>query len=90
MNQKQLIAEMAVKAGVTEKVAAAVLKAFVGAVAKSMDDGLRVSVAGLGVFKRRLVKARAGVNPRNGRPVVIPAKKAVRLQIAPSLKDFIN
>ena len=90
MNQKELVTSMALSAGVSEKVAVTVLKAFTAAVAKSMARGNSVYVADFGVFKLGRVKARIGINPKTRAPISIPAKKVLRLQVAPAFKDRLN
>lgn len=90
MNHKELVADMAMSAKVTETVAAAVLKGFIAAVYKSVMRGNSVYVSEFGVFKLGKVKARLGVNPRTRAAIAIPASRVLRLQVSKVFKDRIN
>jgi DNA-binding protein HU-beta len=46
-------------------------------------------LAGLGVFRKRKLKARIGRNPATGEQIKIPARTRLRFTPAKSLKDLV-
>lgn len=61
---------------------------------KTIEDAVvsdcNVRLYGLGVLKVVDRKARIGRNPRNGKEVKIPARKAVKFDIGKNLKKELN
>ena len=64
----------------------AVLKAFEGAIARSLAQGGEVRIAGFGTFKTSQRSARTSRNPRTGEPVDVPARTAARFIAGKGLK----
>ena len=62
-----------------------------GAVAlATLKHGGDVPLPGLGSLKPTVRRAREGRNPRTGKPVKIPAKKAVKFTAHKALKEALN
>jgi len=59
------------------------------AAAELLADG-EVPIPGIGKLVVTERAARKGRNPRTGKPVDIPAKKAVKLNVAKAFKDSLN
>lgn len=63
-----------------------ILKAFEGAIARSLAQGGEVRIAGFGTFKTSARAARTSRNPRTGEPVDVPARTAARFIPGKGLK----
>lgn len=75
MTKPELVSAIAEKAGVTKKVAAATLEAFMETVKEALSKGEKVALVGFGTFEVRERKARKGINPQTKKVIHIPAKK---------------
>lgn len=56
---------------------------------KSLTRGEDVKVAGFGVFRKKIRKAREARNPKTGQMVHVPEKKVVRFTPAKALKQAV-
>ncbi|MBP5293597.1 MAG: HU family DNA-binding protein [Clostridia bacterium] len=90
MNKTELIKEVAAKAEVSQKVAAAVVNATIDTIVASLAKGDSVQILGLGTFEVRSRAARTSRNPATGATVQIPAKKAPAFKVSKALKDAIK
>ncbi len=86
MNKKELEAELASKAEVTQAQAGAVLDALMLTIADEVSKGGEVNIPGYLKFSRKDTKARMGRNPRTGEAREIPAGTAVKIQAGSKLK----
>lgn len=74
MTKTQLIAELAAKLGVSKRLAADFVNAFVASVIAGVNKEGEVRIQGFGTFKKSHRAARTGVNPRNpSEKIQIPA-----------------
>jgi DNA-binding protein HU-beta len=88
MTKSEIVALMAQSAGITKKAAGAVLNSIVGAVHESLKKAdSKIRIADLGTFSVTKRKARAGVNPRTGKKITIPAMKVPRFSASRALKE---
>lgn len=85
MTKKELVSTIAEEAGLSIKDAGKALNAFVGAFAKSMKNGERIQLPGMGTFNVTSRSARVVRNPRTGAKLNVPAKKVVKFKAAPAL-----
>ncbi len=67
-----------------------VLKSFSEATKVTLEEGGEIGIPGLGKFKVIERAARKGVNPRTGKKIKIPAKKAPKFVPAKALKDAVR
>ena len=86
MTKSEVVAEMASKAGVTQKDAGACLDAFFEIVMGQVSRGGEVSIPGMIKFSQTDRKARMGRNPQTGESKMIPASKAVKVSVGSKLK----
>lgn len=84
MNKRELVDQIANKAGLTKKEAQAALDAFLEVTAQTLAKGEPVRLVGFGTFTVVKRAARTGRNPRTGKPLKIPARQVVKFR--PSLK----
>ena len=90
MNKVELVAEVAKKADVSQKDAAAVIKAFIDTVQDQLKKGNKVQLVGFGTFEVTKRAARQGRNPQTGETMKIKASKAPRFKAGKAFKDALN
>ncbi|MGE4319916.1 MAG: HU family DNA-binding protein [Acholeplasmataceae bacterium] len=91
MNKTELVAVVANRAGVTQKVAEEVLGAFTDTIAETLGRrGEKVVVTGFGTFEVRNRVQRTGKNPRTGEVITVPAQKTPAFRAGKLLKDAVK
>ncbi|HDQ03318.1 MAG TPA: HU family DNA-binding protein [Deltaproteobacteria bacterium] len=90
MTKAELVDVMSKEAAITKTAAASALDAYVGAVAKELKKGGKVSLVGFGTFSVSKRKARDGRNPKTGDTIKIPAKKVVKFKPGKELADKVS
>lgn len=90
MNKQDLIAKIAMDAGLSKSSAGAAVESFLEGVAKALKRGSSVTLVGFGTFKTSVRKARMGRNPQTGAAVKIPKRKVARFSAGKALKDSLN
>jgi len=90
MNKVELVAEIAKKAGISQKDAAAALKAFTDTVEAQLKKGKKVQLVGFGTFEVSKRAARTGRNPQTGEEMKIPASKTPKFKAGKAFKDMLN
>ena len=90
MNKDQLLDALATKAGVTKKEAGDVLEAFLDTVTSELSNGGSVALTGFGTFQVSHRAARAGVNPKTGEKLQIPAMDVPKFKAGKHLKEAVR
>lgn len=90
MNKTELVAEVATKAEVSKKDAAAAVDAVLEAVTEALVKGDKVQLVGFGTFEVKARAARQGLNPRTKEAIEIPASNAPSFKAGKALKDAVN
>jgi len=90
MNRSELSKEIAKKLGVSQKEALKYIDLITSSISNAMEKGDRVEIRGFGSFIVKKYDKRAGVNPKNGQKIVIPAKKLPSFKAGKDLKEKIN
>lgn len=90
MNKQDLIAKIALDAGLSKSSAAAAVESLLEGVSKALKKGGSVTLVGFGTFKTSVRKARMGRNPQTGAAVKIPRRKVARFSAGKALKDSLN
>lgn len=80
MNKTQLIEAVALEANISKVSAKRAVDAFVHAVVRTLQEGDKLSLTGLGTFSVLQKSARTGRNPRTGAAVKIAAKRVVKFR----------
>lgn len=57
---------------------------------ESVKNGEKVSLAGFGIFQKKIANARVGRNPKTGEAVQVPAHTKVKFSVAKAFKEFIQ
>ncbi|AMX93713.1 MULTISPECIES: HU family DNA-binding protein [Mesorhizobium] len=84
--KNEIAAIVAGETGMTKADAAAAVNATIDAIAGSLIAGIKVQIAGLGVFGVKATAARQGRNPRTGDTVQIAAGKKITFKPGADLK----
>ncbi len=82
----ELAKNVAKKAGVSQKVAREVIKAFLDEVVEQVNSGNKVNLVGFGIFERRVQKARKAMNPKTKETINIPEKKKFVFRASSKIK----
>lgn len=90
MNKVELVAEVAKKAGVSQKDAAACVKAFTETIEETLKKGDKVQLVGFGTFEVSKRAARQGRNPQTGEAMKIEASKTPKFKAGKAFKDILN
>jgi len=89
VTQTQMTAHLADKIGISKKQVKSALDELKELVTRQLKKEGLLRLAGLGVFRKRKVKARMGRNPATGEQIKIPARTRLRFTPAKSLKDLV-
>lgn len=90
MNKDQLIEAISSKTGSSKKEAGDALDAMVDVVTSALKKGDKVAIAGFGTFQVSKRAARAGINPKTGAKIQIPAMKVPKFKAGKGLKDAVR
>lgn len=90
MNKAELIEKMAEDAGITKIAAGDALQSMMDGITKALKkkDG-KVTLVGLGTFKKVRRKARTGRNPQTGEAIKIKAHNVVTFKPGKKLKNAV-
>jgi DNA-binding protein HU-beta len=89
MTQAQMTAYLANKIGLSKRQAKSALDELNDLVCRQLKKEGSLRLAGLGVFRKRKLKARVGRNPATGERIKIPARTRLRFTPAKALKDSV-
>lgn len=90
MTKDQLLDAIVAKAGLSKKDAAAALEAFTSTVSSVLGRGESLVLTGFGAFQVSHRKARAGINPKTGAKLQIPAMKVPKFKAGKALKEAVR
>ena len=89
IGRQELSKRIAKQAKLSQKQASEVLEATLTAIREALQDGEEVRLVGFGSFKVRQSAARKGVNPRDRKPIEVPAKERVRFFPGKELSEAV-
>lgn len=90
MNKSQLIEELAIREGLSLKVAESVVNTFFGAIADGLTRGERAEIRGFGSFKTKTYDGYQGRNPKSGQPIEVQPKKLPFFKVGKELRDLVD
>ena len=91
MTKTALIASLADQLGVSKKLAAELVNAFIETVINGVKKQREVRLQGFGTFRASQRKARKGVNPQNpSQTINIPAMKVVTFKAGSDFKAAVK
>ena len=89
MNKQEFLREVAAKAGLTIKDAAAFNEAYVATVKSTLKKGDKIVLVGFGTYSSRKRAARTAINPRTKKTVKVAACVVPSLKFGKAFKDEI-
>ena len=89
MTQTQVMGHLAEKIGISKKEAKLTLDELNKLVVRELKKEGTIRLAGLGIFRKRKLKARVGRNPATGEQIKIPARTRLRFTPAKALKESV-
>ena len=90
MNKAELIAEVAVKAGLSKKDSEKAVNAALDTITDSLRGGEKVQLVGFGVFSVKERATRMGHNPKTKEPIEIAARRMPRFKAGKALEEAVN
>ncbi|MBE3558955.1 MAG: HU family DNA-binding protein [Ktedonobacteraceae bacterium] len=89
IGRQDLSKRIAKQVNISQKQAGEVLEATLDAIREALQSGNEVRLVGFGSFKVRQSAARKGVNPRDRKPIEVPAKERVRFSPGKELSEAV-
>lgn len=90
MNKAELIAEVAVKAGLSKKDSEKAVNAALDTITASLQGGEKVQLVGFGVFDVKERGTRMGRNPKTKEEIEIPASRVPQFKAGKALKEAVD
>jgi integration host factor subunit beta len=90
MNKSQLVEALAKEEKLTIKTAEEVVNTFFREIEKSLIDGNRIEVRGLGSFKIKQYGSYNGRNPKTGKLIKVNGKRLPFFKVGRELKERVD
>lgn len=90
MNKLELVAKIAEQFELSKRQTGMIIDAIFGDIINAVKNGREVNVAGFGSFRLIQRKAKAGVNPKTGERIHIPATKAPKFKPAKVFREVVK
>ena len=90
MNKADLIEALAVKEGLKEEEAYAIINLILDGFTDTLKNGDRIEIRGFGSFTVRNYGAYTGRNPKTGQQTKVGVKKLPYFKVGKELKDRVN
>jgi DNA-binding protein HU-beta len=90
MNKAQLVDRISEDAGISKKQAGALLDSMIDSITQLLQQGRKINLIGLGIFRRASRAERNGRNPQTGAVIRIAGKKTVKFGASFELSDALN
>jgi DNA-binding protein HU-beta len=90
LNKQQIISTVAAKTKMTKTAVLTVTDALIETIEGSLKKGQKIQLVGFGNWRRVRRKARAGRNPKTGKPLNIPAKNVAKFTMGQDFFDMLN
>jgi DNA-binding protein HU-beta len=90
MNKAELIAEVAVKTGLSKKDTEKAVNAALDTITLSLEKGEKVQLVGFGVFDVKERGVRMGRNPKTKEEIEIPASRVPQFKAGKALKEAVD
>ena len=90
MTKENLIESIVSKVGCSKADAGRALDTVIETITKALTSGDSVTITGFGTFSARARAARAGINPKTGEKIQIPAMTVPKFKAGKGLKEAVR
>ena len=90
LTKSQLIDMIAKRTELPRKQAERVVNTVFRSMAKSLVEGQRIEMRGFGSFTVKHYPPYVGRNPRTGKKVDVPSKRAIKFKVGKDLRERVN
>lgn len=90
MNKAQIVEILAEKFEITKKKAEEIVDTLISEIKSGVKKGENVNLAGLGIFKSAVRKARIGINPKTKEKINIAASRVIKFRPSKEFKELIK
>lgn len=90
MNKSELMAELASRENITEKLAIEIVNMIFDGFTESLLNGERIEIRGFGSFSIRSYKTYNGRNPKTGEKIPVKQKRLPFFKVGKELNKKIN
>jgi integration host factor subunit beta len=90
MNKSDLIAALAAKEKLTEKLATGIINLIFNGFVDRLKKGNKIEIRGFGSFRVREYESYKGRNPRTGKDVAVRPKKLPFFKVGKELKGMVD
>lgn len=90
MKKSELMAELANKENLTEKLAVEIVNLIFDGFTESLLKGERIEIRGFGTFSVRSYKTYDGRNPKTGEKIPVKQKRLPFFKVGKELKEKVN
>ena len=90
MTKDQIIDAVCAKIGCSKRQANEMMEAVLEQITKALQKGDKAVFTGFGAFSVSKRKARAGINPKTGERIQIPAMKVPKFKAGKALKEAVR
>lgn len=89
-NKQNLIDAVHIENGGSRASAERIVDTVLDTLKTQVKAGVKVSLAGFGIFSSKQVKGRQGRNPRTGESVKVAPRTKIKFAPAKAFKEFVN
>jgi len=90
MTKKEIAAQVALRTGITQKRASAIIDQLCDAIKEGLARGEKIELRGFGVFKIRYAKEKIARNLATNTRVVIPPTRRAKFIAGKQMKDLLR
>ena len=90
MNNKEFVASVSKKTGLSSSETAKYIETLVSVMVERLKENDQLNVSGFGVFEVKMRKERVSVNPKTGQRMLIPPKLVPAFRPSAKIKDKIK
>ena len=87
MNNKEFIAKLAKRCGITPTEAATDAESFIAVLTERLKENDQLNISGFGVLEVKMRNERISVNPKTGQRFLVPPKIVPSFRPSSKLKD---
>lgn len=90
MNKQDLAQKLSDHISVSKAEAERIVEFVFDSIKESVSEGDKVSIAGFGIFNKKISAPRVARNPKTGEKVDVPATSKVKFSVGKTFKQLLN